>query len=157
ERLLEGIDPGHPLGAVIHCAGVLDDATVQGAGAEQVERVLAPKADGACHLDELTRDLDLTHFVCFSSMAGLFGGPGQGAYAAANRYLDALAQVRSAEDLPATSIAWGLWRRETAMTGGMGEADAARMSRGGVSPLSDEQGLALFERALSSAEPLLAA
>ncbi|HWA53409.1 MAG TPA: MDR/SDR family oxidoreductase, partial [Solirubrobacterales bacterium] len=157
EQLLAGIDPEHPLGAVIHCAAVLDDATVQGASPEQVKRVFAPKAGGARHLHELTAGAELTHFVCFSGVAGLLGAPGQGAYAAANRYLDALAQTRAAEGLPATSIAWGLWQRETAMTGGMGRADMARMSRGGIAPLSDERGLALFDRALSSAEPLGAA
>ncbi|HWA55099.1 MAG TPA: SDR family NAD(P)-dependent oxidoreductase, partial [Solirubrobacterales bacterium] len=157
EQLLAGIDPEHPLGAVIHCAAVLDDATVQGAAPEQVKRVFAPKAGGARHLHELTAGAELTHFVCFSSIAGLFGGPGQGAYAAANRYLDALAQQRRAEGLPATSIAWGLWQRETAMTGGMAGADAARISRGGIAPLSDERGLALFDRALSSGESLGAA
>ncbi len=156
EELFAGIDPAHPLGAVIHCAAVLDDATVQGARAEQVERVFAPKVDGATHLSELTQDLDLTHFICFSSIAGLFGGPGQGAYAAANRYLDALAQARRAEGLPATSIAWGLWRRE-GMTSGLGGKDVARMSRGGIAPLTDDQGLGLFDRALASPEPLSAA
>ena len=157
QDLIAGIDPAHPLGAVIHCAAVLDDATVQGASAEQLERVFASKVDGAHHLSELTRDLELTHFVCFSSIAGLFGAPGQGAYAAANRYLDALAQQRQAEGLPATSIAWGLWQRETAMSEGVGEADMARMGRGGIAPLSDERGLALFDRALAGAEPLAAA
>jgi pimaricinolide synthase PimS1 len=156
EGLLAGIDPEHPLGAIIHCAAVLDDATVQSVSAEQIERVFSPKVDGARHLHELTRELELTHFVCFSSAAGLFGSPGQGAYAAANRYLDALAQHRSAEGLAATSIAWGLWQRESGMVAGLGGADVARIARGGVVPLSDEQGLALFDRALESPEPLLA-
>ena len=157
QELLGGIDPEHPLGAVIHCAAVLDDATVRGASTEQIERVFAPKVDGAAHLHELTGESDLTHFVCFSSIAGLLGSPGQGAYAAANRYLDALAQLRRAEGLPATSIAWGLWRRESGMAAGLGEADVARMSRGGIVPLTDERGLALFDRALASAESLSAA
>jgi acyl carrier protein len=121
-----------------------------------LERVFAPKVDGATHLSELTRELELTHFVCFSSIAGLFGAPGQGAYAAANRYLDALAQARKTEGLPATSIAWGLWRRE-GMTSGLGSKDVARINRGGIAPLSDAQGLALFDRALASPEPLCAA
>ena len=157
EELLAGIDPEHPLGAVVHCAAVLDDATVQGATAEQVERVFAPKADGAQHLHELTREADLTHFICFSSVAGLFGFLGQGVYAAANRYLDALAQARRIEGLPATAIAWGLWQRESGMAAGLGEADVARMGRDGVAPLSDERGLELFDRALAASEPLGAA
>ncbi len=127
---------------------------MQGASAEQVERVFAPKVGGAHHLSELTEGYELTHFICFSSTAGLFGAPGQGAYAAANRYLDALAQARRAEGLPATSIAWGLWQRETAMVAGLGGKDVARIGRGGISALSDEQGLSLFDRALATTEPL---
>ena len=156
QELLTGIDPRHPLGAVLHCAAVLDDATVEGASARQIERVFAPKVDGAAHLSELTKDLDLTHFVCFSSVAGLFGSPGQGTYAAANRYLDALAQQRRAEGLAATSIAWGLWQREGLASNLVGK-DIARMGRGGIAPLTDEQGLSLFDRALAVTEPLSAA
>ena len=92
EQLLGRHRSEHPLGAVIHCAArPRRRRPCSGAAAEQLERVFAPKADGARHLHELTRDLELTHFVCFSSVAGLLGVPGQGAYAAANRFLDALA------------------------------------------------------------------
>ncbi len=99
-----------------------------------MDRVLAPKADAAWYLHELSKDLELSHFVLFSSMAGVLGGPGQGNYAAANSFLDALAAERQAEGLPATSIAWGLWERESAMTASLSEADLARMRRSGVSP-----------------------
>ena len=118
--------------------------------AEQVEHVFAPKADAAWNLHELTADLDLSAFVLFSSAAGTLGGPGQANYAAANVFLDALAQKRRAEGLPATSIAWGLWERESGMTAELGEADLARMRRAGVEALSDEQGLALFDAALDA-------
>src|SRR5260221_708277 len=123
EKLLATIPQEHPLGAVVHCAGVLADATVETMGAEQLERVFAPKADAAWHLHQLTEDLDLSAFVLFSSAADALGGPGQANYAAANVFLDALAQKRQAEGLSATSIAWGLWEREGGMTAGLGEAE----------------------------------
>ncbi len=150
KKLLASIHSEHPLGAVIHCAGVLADGTVESLGEEQVERVFAPKADAAWHLHELTADLDLSAFVLFSSAAGTFGGPGQANYAAANVYLDALAQKRQTEGLAGTSIAWGLWEREGGMGGELGEADLARMRRGGVELLGDERGLVLFDAAIAA-------
>ncbi|HEX8690697.1 MAG TPA: SDR family NAD(P)-dependent oxidoreductase, partial [Solirubrobacterales bacterium] len=148
KALIDSIGDEHPLGAVIHAAGVLDDATIESLDAEQLEHVFAPKADAAWHLHELTRSLDLTAFVTFSSAAGTLGGPGQGNYAAANTFLDALSQRRRSEGLPATSIAWGLWAEQGGMGGGLGEADLARMEQGGIGALSAEQGLALFDAAL---------
>ena len=114
QELLAQIPAEHPLGAVFHCAGALADGTIESLDAEQMERVFAPKADAAWHLHELTEDMDLSAFVLFSSAAGTLGSPGQANYAAANVFLDALAQRRRAEGLPATSIAWGLWQRESA-------------------------------------------
>jgi acyl carrier protein len=90
----------------------------------------------------------------FSSIAGALGGPGQGNYAAANSFLDALAARRQAEGLPATSIAWGLWERESGMTSGLSKADLARMARTGISPIADEQGLELFDAALGGGSAL---
>ncbi|MGW4738146.1 type I polyketide synthase [Nocardia xishanensis] len=96
-----------PLRGVFHAAGVLDDATVLGLSAEQVERVLRPKIDGARHLDALTANDPLDSFVLFSSAAALVGNPGQSAYAAANSYLDALAVRRRYDGRPGLSIQWG--------------------------------------------------
>ncbi|MCA1698277.1 MAG: SDR family NAD(P)-dependent oxidoreductase, partial [Actinobacteria bacterium] len=113
QALLASIPQTRPLKSVVHAAGVLDDATITSLTAEQVDRVMRPKVDAAQHLHELTDDLD--HFVVFSSAAPLLGGPGQGNYAAANAYLDALAQQRHADNQPATSIAWGLWNQDSGM------------------------------------------
>jgi polyketide synthase 12 len=146
--LIDSIPAEHPLGAIIHAAGAIEDATIEALSAESLESAFAPKVDGAWHLHELSEGMDLSAFVTFSSAAGVLGSPGQGNYAAANAYLDALAQRRRAEGLPATSIAWGLWQRESAMTAHLGEGDLARMRRSGVAALTDRQGLDLFEQAL---------
>ncbi|HEX6688118.1 MAG TPA: type I polyketide synthase, partial [Solirubrobacterales bacterium] len=148
KRALDSIPTAHPLGAIVHCAGALADATIETLDAEQIERVFAPKVDAAQNLHELSADLDLSAFVLFSSAAGTLGGPGQANYAAANVFLDALAQRRQAEGRPATSIAWGPWQREDGMTSGLSEADLARMRRRGVEALSDDEGLDLFDAAL---------
>jgi acyl transferase domain-containing protein/acyl carrier protein len=156
-ELIDSIDPDHPLGAVVHAAGAIDDSLLEAMSREQLDRVLAAKLDGAWHLHELTADLDLSTFAMFSSMAGTVGGPGQGNYAAANVFLDSLAALRAADGLPGVSIAWGLWERESGITAGMNEADRERIGRLGVEALSDKQGLELFDAALGAGEPLLLA
>ena len=127
EGLLGSLGEEHPLGAVVHAAAVTDNGFVDSLSPEQIDRVLAPKADAAWHLHELTTHLDLSAFVLFSSFAGLFGGPGQGSYAAANLFLDRLAEHRRAHGLPATSVAWGLWSEAGAGTQ-LGEVDARRVA-----------------------------
>ncbi|MEV6874190.1 SDR family NAD(P)-dependent oxidoreductase [Amycolatopsis sp. NPDC051128] len=142
-----------PLTAVVHAAGVLADATVDRLTLGDLATVLRPKADGARHLHELTRDADLAAFVLFSSVSGLSGTAGQGNYAAANAYLDGLARHRRVAGLPAVSLAWGAW--EAGMAGGLDEADRRRMDRSGLLPLSTEDGLALFDTAVRDAASLL--
>ena len=88
--------------------------------------------------------------MLFSSAAAVLGSPGQGNYAAANAYLDALAQQRRADGLPGQSLAWGLWATSSAMTGDLGAGGVQRLNRLGLTALSDEHGLALFDRALAS-------
>src|SRR5207248_10308566 len=102
--------------------------------------VLAPKADAAVYLDELTAGTELAAFVLFSSAAATFGSPGQGNYAAANAVLDAVAERRRARGLPAVSIAWGMWEQATGLTAHLGEAGRSR-ARGVLMPLATGQGL----------------
>ncbi|MFF8830391.1 SDR family NAD(P)-dependent oxidoreductase [Streptomyces sp. NPDC015131] len=153
--MLDAIPSAHPLTAVLHTAGVLDDATLPALTAGQLDTVLRPKADAARHLHELTADRELDAFVLFSSLAGTVGTAGQANYAAANAYLDALAHHRRALGLPGTSLAWGLWAEGSGMTGHLTDADLARMSRSGIAPLGSEQGLALFDAALATRRPVL--
>ncbi|MEV7559729.1 amino acid adenylation domain-containing protein [Streptomyces sp. NPDC089795] len=141
--------PGHPWTAVVHLAGVIDDGLVAGQDARRLAAVLAPKVDGAFHLHELTRHLDLAAFVLFSSAAGVLGSPGQSTYGAANAFLDALAAHRSRRGLPALSLAWGLWAPGgSGMTAGLSAADLARMDRQGAGALSVSEGLDLLDKAL---------
>ncbi|HEX8075912.1 MAG TPA: SDR family NAD(P)-dependent oxidoreductase, partial [Thermoleophilaceae bacterium] len=155
EALLASIPAEHPLAAVIHTAGVLDDGTIESLDAERIHSVMRPKADAALHLHELTADLELSDFVLFSSVAGTVGGPGQGNYSAANAFLDALAQQRRAHGLAATSLGWGLWQQASGMTGDLDETDLARMGSIGLEALSNEQGLELFDTARDLGEPHL--
>ncbi|WP_236669663.1 type I polyketide synthase, partial [Streptomyces antimycoticus] len=155
EGLLAGIGSEHPLSAVVHAAGVLDDGVVESLTPERVDKVLRPKVDAALHLHELTRDLDLSAFILFSSASSNFGGGGQANYAAANAFLDALAHQRRALGLPAVSLAWGMWEQRSEMTGDLGEADLQRIARAGLNALSSEEGLALFDDALGTDETVL--
>ncbi|MEW1552254.1 type I polyketide synthase, partial [Streptomyces tsukubensis] len=156
-HLLTTIPTQHPLTAVIHAAGVLSDATVTSMTGEQLDTVLRSKVDAAWHLHELTAGADLSAFVLFSSAAGTLGGPGQANYAAGNAFLDALARQRSRAGLPASSVVWGLWEDSSGMTGHLTEGDVRRLGRGGLRPLSSAEGLAMFDAALRSAEPVLVA
>jgi acyl transferase domain-containing protein len=153
--LLAAIPAERPLSAVVHAAGVLEDATVETLSTARLEAVLAPKAGGAWNLHELTREIELDAFVLFSSLAGTIGNAGQANYAAASASLDALAAHRRARGLPAVSLAWGLWEEESSMTGGLGEASLARMARLGIAPLATAQALQLLDAALATEDSLL--
>ncbi|MGW7080154.1 SDR family NAD(P)-dependent oxidoreductase, partial [Streptomyces sp. NPDC054866] len=154
-RLLAGVPDAHPLTAVVHAAGVTADGTLEALDADAVDRVLDPKMAAADHLDELTRHLDLSRFVLFSSIAGTLGTAGQGNYAAANAGLDALAQRRQALGHPALSLAWGYWAQESELSGHLGDADVARLSRSGILPLATDEGLALFDAAVALGEAVV--
>ncbi|MGC0328984.1 acyl transferase domain-containing protein/acyl carrier protein [Streptomyces sp. SAI-170] len=151
DALREALDAAHPLTAVFHAAGVLDDALVTDLTPERVDAVLRPKVDGTLALHELTRDLDLAAFVLFSSVSGVLGAPGQADYAAANAFLDGFAAHRRAQGLPALSVAWGLWGDIGGMGGTLTEADLLRHARTGLPPLTTAEGLALLDEVLRTA------
>ncbi|GAB1823184.1 thioester reductase domain-containing protein [Herbidospora sp. RD11066] len=150
---LGSIPASRPLIGVVHTAGVLDDGMIGSLDADQVARVLRPKVHAAWNLHELTKDLDLSAFVLFSSVAGVIGGSGQGAYAAANTFLDALAAHRTGAGLPATSLVWGLWSQVGGMGGNLGDADLKRIARTGLLPITPDDGPGLFDAALRTGRP----
>ncbi|MER5265556.1 SDR family NAD(P)-dependent oxidoreductase [Actinosynnema sp. NPDC002837] len=150
---LAGLLAGRPVGGVVHVAGVLDDGVIGSLTPGRVDGVLRPKVDAAWNLHELVGDVSA--FVLFSSASGVLGAPGQGNYAAANAYLDALAAYRRTNGLAAHSLAWGLWADEAGMGGELSEADVQRMRRSGVLALSAGEGLALLDASLALDLPAL--
>ncbi|HUB53710.1 MAG TPA: SDR family NAD(P)-dependent oxidoreductase, partial [Mycobacterium sp.] len=154
-KVLADIPVQHPLSAVIHTAGVLDDAVVTSLTPDRVDAVLRAKVDAAWNLHELTRDLGVSAFVLFSSMAGLVGSSGQANYAAANSFLDGLAVHRRAHGLPAISLGWGLWDQSSSMTGALASVDFARFARDGIVAMSSAEALQLLDTAMAVDEPFL--
>jgi acyl transferase domain-containing protein/acyl carrier protein len=155
EELLGSIPSEHPLGAVFHSAGLIDDGLIDSLDAERLGRVMRPKVDAAWHLHELTAGAELSAFVLFSSAAGVLGGAAQANYAAANAFLDALAAHRRAAGLPASALAWGLWGYlDSSALAGIDRGEADRLAqqvreRLGLVPMPAEQGLALLDAALA--------
>ncbi|TDP92882.1 type I polyketide synthase [Labedaea rhizosphaerae] len=137
------------LTVVVHTASVLDDGVLDAMTPERMTTVWRVKAESARTLHELTADRDLTAFVLFSSAAATFGNAGQANYAAANAYLDALAEHRAGQGLPATSIAWGAWA-----DAGLA-ADSDRVAGGGITPMRPALALTALDTALTGAEPVL--
>ncbi|KUM87808.1 hypothetical protein AQI88_40485 [Streptomyces cellostaticus] len=152
--VLAKIGAERPLTAVVHAAGVIDDATVESLTPERMATVLSAKVDAAWNLHELTEGTGLAGFVLYSSAAAVMGSAGQGSYAAANAFLDALAVYRRDRHLAGQSLAWGLWAQTSEMTGHLEGAGLSRLRRGGVQPMTTEQGLALFEAAAALGAPL---
>ena len=154
---LAGLLAGEELTRVVHAAGTADDAVTGSLTAARVEAVMRPKADTAWHLHQLTRHMDLEQFTLYSSAAAALGSPGQGNYAAANAFLDALAAARRAQGLPAQSLAWGLWEGDSAVTSRLTAAGRDRITRSGMTALPPAQGLALLDAAAARDEALLVA
>lgn len=154
--LAEMADNLPPLAGVFHAAGVLDDAPLARMDPARLAGVMGAKIDAARHLDALTRDLPvgpLDAFVLFGSAAGLLGSGGQANHAAANTALDALAERRRVEGLPAVSIAWGAWRD----VGAAAKRNVAdRLAGSGMGALSTAEGLAALARALDADEARVA-
>ncbi|MEM9214630.1 MAG: alpha/beta fold hydrolase [Cyanobacteria bacterium P01_F01_bin.150] len=131
---------GLNLKGIIHGAGVLQDGVLQSQTWDNFATVLAPKVNGAWNLHQLTQSYDLDCFVLFSSVASLLGSPGQGNYAAANGFMDTLAQYRQHQGLPALSINWGPWA-QGGMASSVGDALQERLTRNGFNLLEPEQAL----------------
>ncbi|MFD6422244.1 type I polyketide synthase [Streptomyces sp. NPDC060198] len=153
--VLDGIPAAHPLTGIVHAAGTLDDGVVDSLTPDRLDTVLRPKADAAWNLHALTRDAPLSAFVVFSSAAGVLGVPGQGNYAAANTFLDALVAYRRAHGLVGTSLAWGLWEESGELTAHLDDADHRRNARHGTRALTTPEGLALLDAAGAAADALL--
>ncbi|MDF5757172.1 type I polyketide synthase [Spongiactinospora sp. TRM90649] len=142
---------GHRVTGVFHTAGVLDDGVVEALTPRRVAGVFGPKADAALALHELAAEHDPDVFAMFSSVSATLGSPGQGNYAAANAYLDALARHRAARGQAALALAWGPWDVGGGMLGALGDDDRERIARSGFPALTGHEGMALLDAALRSA------
>jgi myxalamid-type polyketide synthase MxaC len=141
-------DGASPLRGIVHAAGVLDDGTLPHLDWDRFAPVLAPKVGGAWNLHTHTRGLKLDFFVLFSSLASAMGSPGQANYAAANAFLDGLAQHRQQLGLPALSINWAAWA-----DAGMAADWPVKSRRSGITPIAPEQALDLLETLLADSTP----
>ncbi|HMG42358.1 MAG TPA: type I polyketide synthase [Acidimicrobiales bacterium] len=156
-RVISAIPSARPLRTVVHTAGVVDDGLVSLLTPERVDAVMEPKALGAWMLHEVTRDLgvDLSAFVLFSSASGVSGAAGQGNYAAANVFLDALAEHRRGIGLPGTSLAWGQWASTSGATDQLADVDVDRLRRVGFIPMAADEALDLFDAAIRRDDTLM--
>ncbi|MGV0642995.1 sulfolipid-1 biosynthesis phthioceranic/hydroxyphthioceranic acid synthase [Mycolicibacterium sp. XJ2546] len=130
---------GLPVRGVLHAAAVVADATLTTMTDDLIERDWMAKVHGAWHMHQATSTQPLDWFCCFSSAAALLGSPGQGAYAAANSWLDAFTHWRRAEGLPATTIAWGAWAEV---------GRAASLEEGRTTMITPEDGAHAFQALL---------
>jgi len=142
---------GYPIRGIIHAAAVFDDATMEKLDQRQYQRVIEPKIRGALVLHEASLGREIDFFVLYSSITTAFGNPGQANYVAANAFLEALAQHRRANGLPAQAIGWGaigdagyLARNEE-----MRDQLALKL---GAEPLSVQDAMALLDGLVSSDE-----
>jgi NADPH:quinone reductase-like Zn-dependent oxidoreductase/SAM-dependent methyltransferase len=141
-----------PFAGIVHAAGALDNASIQGQNLERYAKVFAGKIDGAWLLDRVTASDPLDFFVLFSSVASLLGAAGQSNHSAANAYLDALVYARRANGKPAISIQWGAWSQIGAAAG---EQVASVLREKGLERISPTRGLQAFEHVLRTALPVI--
>ncbi|MDC0708727.1 type I polyketide synthase [Stigmatella sp. ncwal1] len=148
ERILDSIGRSRRLRGIVHAAGFVEDGILARLSQDSMARVMAPKMLGAWHLHQLTRHRTLDFFVGFSSMTSLLGNPGQGNYAAANAFLDALMHYRRGIGLPGLSVNWSIWREV-----GMAAADPARrltpLESRGIDAIGPDEGIAAMEALLA--------
>jgi acyl transferase domain-containing protein/acyl carrier protein len=154
--LLAGIPAEQPLTAIVHAAGTVRDATITGLTPDHLDTVLRPKIDAAWHLHQQTQHMNLSLFCLYSSLAGVLGTAGQGNYAAGNAFLAALARHRSSQGRTGLAIAWGWWDN-TGLTAQLTSIDRHRFRGHGLMPMSADEGLAMFDAAISQSEPLVIA
>lgn len=143
-----------PLRGIVHAATVIDDGLIRNLDAERIQKVLAPKIDGARHLDALTRETELDFFVLYSSATTLFGNPGQANYVAANHWLEAFAANRRAAGLPATCVRWGAIEDVGFLARNTRTRDALQERLGG-SALRSDDALKVLEQMLLAPGPSL--
>ncbi|WP_406239436.1 type I polyketide synthase [Nocardia sp. NBC_01009] len=152
---LKKVPSDYPLSLIIHAAGVLADSAIASMTDDDIAKVFGPKVEAAHNLYELANELAAPSVVFFSSVAGIIGGAGQGNYAAANAFLDALAAHGRKNGKSMVSLAWGLWAQGSGMTGHLNENDLLRIKRLGIEPLAENEGLRLFDLALQSENDVL--
>ncbi|MCA1217798.1 type I polyketide synthase [Streptomyces sp. 8L] len=160
KALLDAIPAEHPLTGVVHSAGLVDDGVIGSLDRARLDKVFRPKVDAVWHLHELTRHLDLAQFTIFSSAAGTLGGGGQGGYAAANAFLDAMAAHRRSSGLAGSSLAWGAWEADadtgnTGLAGHLTDHDRGRMGKNGLLPFGFVQGMALHDVSVRLDDPFV--
>ena len=142
-----------PLRGIIHTAGIVDDGLISDLKMSRMARVLGPKAYGAWYLHQHTKDIELDHFVLFSSISALIGNVGQASYVAANAFLDSLAQHRQANGLSGLSLNWGVLG-EVGMAARQKDVKSY-LERMGINAMSPTEALQAFEYALHQSIPQL--
>jgi len=155
--IMTTFNKGRPLRGVVHAAGVVDSGVLSSMTHKRCETTIAPKAYGAWLLHQATQEMDLDLFLMFSSISGVLGMPGLANYAAANTFLDALAHLRRAQGLPATSVAYGTWAGGSGMAARLSRTTLSHLDQFGLRPLSSSQGIDSLREAAISARPLTVA
>ncbi|KAI1368096.1 hypothetical protein F5Y08DRAFT_347525 [Xylaria arbuscula] len=156
QSIMASFNDDRPLRGVIHASGIADAGVFATMTPERFETALLPKVDGAWFIHQHSKDLDLDAFIMFSSVSGVIGIPTLANYAAANTFLDALAALRRAQGLPATSIAYGAWAGD-GMASRLSSSANAHLARMGLDFVTPDRGLEVLEQAVKSTRALTVA